>query len=382
MKLSWQPCSFLLCAGLIVGCGEQTGSTVSDTGTPASETSAAPAPVADSDSTPAAGPQDTLLEGIELEDPAEYAGIKGAYEAAPTDSEAIQNYVGTLLNFAWAHAQRGAIDRSDESLTRAGKILLKAADDKVELPVLPESSLQAEVLYGYACVLGKTGNATESLAVLNRAVEVGFENLPMIKSDKDLAAVRELADFDTQVGVWEKHFEELKKKREEALVQHAKEDLANGETFPFDFDLTDVDGKPIRLADLKGRVCIIDIWGTWCPPCREEVPSFVKLQDEYGKYGLQVIGLNDERGPSEEANINTIKNFMADKSMNYRCALISEEVMAQLPEFKGYPTTLFVDHHGKVRLTAFGYHEYGYLKTVVEALLTERTLEARGTATN
>ena len=137
----------------------------------------------------------------------------------------------------------------------------------------------------------------------------------------------------------------------------------------------------MRFADLKGRVAIVDVWGTWCPPCRQEIPNFVKLQDKYGEFGFQVIGLNSERGPSDQANTDTVKNFMADNSMNFPCALISDEVMAQLPEFQGFPTTLFIDHHGKVRLSVVGFHEYGYLKTVVEALLTEQSIEGRA-ATN
>ena len=382
MKLSWQHFGLLLCGSLIVGCSDAATSTVADNGGSAAPAAAAPTPAPTSAEKPApVVPGDPLLEGIDLEDPAEFGQIKSAYESAPTDADAIQSYVGTLLNFAWAHANRGDSEKSDASIIRAGGILQKAARDKVELPVLPESSLQAQVFYGYSCVLAKQGKAAESLTVLDQAISVGFENMPMIKEDKDLAAVRELPAFEEKVAAWEARFEALKKQRAEALVRQAKEDLAAGEGFEFDFDVTDINGRQINLAALKGRVCVVDIWGTWCPPCRQEVPGFVKLQDQYGKYGLQIVGLNDERGPSEEANIATVKNFSDNNSMNYPCALVSEEIMEQLPEFKGYPTTLFIDHHGKVRMTAFGYHEYGYIETVVKSLLTELHKE-RGTATN
>lgn len=379
MKLSWQHYGLLLCGSIIVGCSDAATSTVADGGSPAPSASA-PAPASPAPAAPAA-PSDPLLEGIELEDPSEFTQIKSAYEQAPTDVEAVQNYVGTLLNFAWAHANRGDSAKSDASIERAGKILQKAARDKVEVPVLPESSLQAQIFYGYSCVLAKQGKAAESLNVLDQAISVGFENLQMIKGDEDLESVRSLPEFETKVAAWEAHFEAVKQERAEALVRQAKDDLKGGEGFPFKFELTDVNGQKINLESLKGRVCVVDIWGTWCPPCRQEVPGFVKLQDEYGKYGLQIVGLNDERGPSEEANVATVKNFIDNNSMNYPCALVSEEIMEQLPEFKGYPTTLFIDHHGKVRLTAFGYHEYGYIETVVKSLLTELHKE-RGTATN
>jgi thiol-disulfide isomerase/thioredoxin len=380
MKRSWPMYSLLLCGSVMIGCGETTDSAVSDT-TPA----AAPAAGA-----VAEAPSDPLLVGIEFDDPKEYSNALAAYQAKPTDSAAVEAYAGTLLSMAWAHAQGGNAAMSDESLTRGGKLLLKAHADGVKLPVAPESTLQAEILYGYACVLGKQKQGKESLTLLGKAVEVGFSNAQMLKTDKDLEVTRTLPGYETQLVAWEAHFAELQKQYEAQLVEKAKTDLAAGETFPFDFQLVDVNGKLIKLsdfkvgnsADAKGQVCVVDIWGTWCPPCRQEVATFVKLQDKYGKYGFQMIGLNDERGGSEEANISTVKNFMANTSMNYPCAMIKPEVMEQLPDFQGFPTTLFIDHHGKVRLKAFGFHEYKYMEAVVHTLMTEQAREFQAAATN
>ena len=368
MKRSWQILSLLLCGSVVIGCGETTEQTAADA-TP------------DTGATKTAVPADPLLEGIEFDDPEEYPRAKAAYEAARTDVQAVQSYVEILLSMAWAHAQGGNAELSNEALSLAGQIVLKAGDDGVALPVAPESTLQAEVLYGYACVLGKQKKSQDSLNALAKAVYAGFSNVQLLKTDTDLASVRELPEYATQLAAWEAHFAELRKQYEAALVENAKNDLATGEGFPFDFQLSDVNGKALNLSDFKGRICVVDIWGTWCPPCRQEVPLFVKLQDKYGKYGFQVIGLNDERGVSPEANLTTVKEFMANTSMNYPCAMITEEVMQQLPEFQGFPTTLFIDHHGKVRLKAFGFHEYQYMETVVETLLREQSAEARN-ATN
>ncbi len=383
MKRSWPMYSLLLCGSVMIGCGDAVDSAVSET-TPSS----APAPAAAAPAVEA--PTDPLLVGIEFDDPQEYANALTAYESQPTDIAAVETYAGTLLSMAWAHAQGGNAELSDEALIRAGQVVLKAQAAGVKLPVAPESSLQAEILYGYACVLGKTKQGADSLAALGKAVDVGFSNVQMLKTDKDLEFTRTLPEYKSQLVAWEAHFAKLKAEYEAKLVEKAKTDLKEGQTFPFDFKLIDVNDKPITLSDLKagnsanpkGQVSVVNIWGTWCPPCRQEVASFVKLQDKYGKYGFQMIGLNDERGVSAEANLSTVKNFMANNSMNYPCAMITPEVMEQLPEFQGFPTTLFIDHHGKVRLKAFGYHEHKYMETVVHQLMTEQAREFQNTATN
>lgn len=377
MKVSWKLSGLALCSGIIIGCG--------DSGEPAATTDAQATPAVETETTSAAAAPavklDSVIQGLEAEFedlPGEFSEIKAAYDKAPTDTEAVQSYVGTLLNLGMMHAQRGNDARSEEALTRAGQVLVKAEDAGVEFP---DGTLRPTVHYGYACVLGKQGDAATALKLLNKAIETGFTNMQMLKSDEDLKAVRELPEYEQQLTAWEGHFEEVRKRNEELQKEHAKEALAKGESFPFNFDLVDVHGKPLKKDEYKGRVCIVDIWATWCGPCRQEVPSFVKLQDKYGQYGFQMIGLNQENGPSEEAKAGIVKNFMANNSMNYPCALITEDVLSQVPNLQGFPTTLFIDHHGNVRLKSVGFHDYTYMATVVEELLKEQAAE-RSAATN
>lgn len=365
----------------MLGCGDSGESVVQDDA-PKQESAGTPNGAPAPEKQPEAAPLDPIIKDLvsEFEDlPGEFAEIKTAYEANGGDTGAVQNYVGTLLNLAMMHAQRGREEQSMEGLARAGNALLKAEAAGVEFP---KSDLRPTVHYGYACVLAKQGTPEEALKLLNRAVETGFTNMPMLKGDEDLASVRELPAYESQLAAWETHFEELKKRNEELQKEHAKEALAKGEGFPFKFELVDVNGKPLSLEAYKGRVCIVDIWATWCGPCRQEIPSFVKLQDKYKKYGFQMIGLNAENGPSENAKTDIVKNFMADNSMNYPCALITDEVLNQVPELKGYPTTLFIDHRGTIRLQSVGYHDYTYMATVVEELLKEQAADARSAATN
>jgi cytochrome c biogenesis protein CcmG, thiol:disulfide interchange protein DsbE len=62
-----------------------------------------------------------------------------------------------------------------------------------------------------------------------------------------------------------------------------------------DFAATDLDGNPVRLADLAGEVVLLNIWATWCAPCREEMPSMQRLYDKMGPQGLHVIAVSVDR---------------------------------------------------------------------------------------
>lgn len=157
----------------------------------------------------------------------------------------------------------------------------------------------------------------------------------------------------------------------ERALASARKDLEAGETYPFTFAGTDIEGNEQSLEALVGKVVIVDFWGTWCPPCRAEIPSFVELQDKYGEQGFQMIGLNYERKESEEENVKAVLDFAKEFSMNYPCILSDEQTRAQVPNFRGYPTTLFIDRSGKVRMTVVGLHEFAYLEAVVNVLLAE-----------
>ncbi|MEP3481781.1 MAG: TlpA disulfide reductase family protein [Fuerstiella sp.] len=383
MDIRWKLPSLLLIGSLAVGCGDTADTAPSANSTVAAPTTTTPAPAA-AQAQVAEKPVDPLLAGLEFDDPEEFPKARSVYEANRSDVAAVEDYAGILLGVAYAHAQGGNAEQSNKALSLGGEVIMTALQSGVPIKTLnteEQNAVPAELLYGYACVLSRDEQAVKSLDVLNKAISVGFSNQQVLDNDTDLVAVRALPEYAAAKAQWLVRFEALKQKHIDALIVQAKEDLKTQESFDFDFQLTNVDGTAINLDDFKGQVRIVDIWGTWCPPCREEVPIFVKLQDKYNKYGLQVIGLNDERGPSPDANIQTVKNFMQNASVNYPCAIVTPEVVEQVPDFGGFPTTLVIDHTGKVRLKAFGFHEFEYFDTVVRELLTEAT-RARAANTN
>ena len=143
------------------------------------------------------------------------------------------------------------------------------------------------------------------------------------------------------------------------------------QSFDFSFALPDLEGNTVSLANFKGKVVIVDVWGTWCPPCRMEIPHFVELQKKYRDAGLEIVGINYERVPADQWR-DTIKKFVEENGVTYTCVIGDAATQQSIPNFNAYPTTLFVDRAGKVRQTLVGAHELSVLEGIVGPLLAER----------
>ena len=143
-----------------------------------------------------------------------------------------------------------------------------------------------------------------------------------------------------------------------AMAAEAEEDLkANG----FEFEYPDLDGNPVTLDDarFKGKVVLIDIWGTWCPPCRREAPSLAKLDERFRARGLEIVGIAFER-TDPEAGVGKIRNFMAEHGATYT-ALIGgriKDARVTLPRTisrLGYPAVIIMNRAGEVEMVEAGF---------------------------
>lgn len=80
-------------------------------------------------------------------------------------------------------------------------------------------------------------------------------------------------------------------------------------------ELKDIEGKPFKLSDYSGKVVVVNLWATWCGPCRVEIPELIKLSEEYKARGVEVIGLTSE-DPVDDAAL--VKDFVAKQKITYR----------------------------------------------------------------
>lgn len=77
-----------------------------------------------------------------------------------------------------------------------------------------------------------------------------------------------------------------------------------------DFSLPDINGKLRHISEWDGRVIVLNFWATWCPPCMQEIPEFMALQDKYAKQDLQFVGIALQ-------NTEEVTEFVKDKGINY-----------------------------------------------------------------
>ena len=160
-------------------------------------------------------------------------------------------------------------------------------------------------------------------------------------------------------------------KSESEYVVAFQRKLSSFDSFPFDFSVATLTGAKLRKSDFVGRVLIVDIWATWCPPCRAEIPSFVELQTKYRELGLSIVGVNYEQADSTKEAIASIRSFIAKQPINYPLALGNESIKNQIPDFRGFPTTLFIDGTGRVRMKLVGKHSTQVIEAYIALLLSE-----------
>ena len=116
-----------------------------------------------------------------------------------------------------------------------------------------------------------------------------------------------------------------------------------------DVEFVSVDGSTVRLSTYRGRVVLLNFWGTWCPPCRVEIPHLVRAQEKLAELGGTVIAPAVGSGSPEE-----ILAFAAEAGINYPIWIVSDAVAVTRFGAPGYPFTMLIGPDGVVRRTYIG----------------------------
>ena len=140
-----------------------------------------------------------------------------------------------------------------------------------------------------------------------------------------------------------------------------------------DLKLKDLDGKEVSLADLKGKVVLVNFWATWCDPCRVEIPWLIEMQAKYGSRGFTVVGVAmDDEGKSAVAPFVEKERFDVNGQqlpMSYPIWLGSDEAADQFGGILGYPTSFLISKDGKQVEKYQGLLNYDQLVKDIESQL-------------
>jgi thiol-disulfide isomerase/thioredoxin len=130
------------------------------------------------------------------------------------------------------------------------------------------------------------------------------------------------------------------------------------------YQLADLDGAPVRLADLRGKAVWINFFASWCPPCQSETPILRDLADEYRDRGLVVIGIS-----VRESDVANVAAYAAKYQLGYTIAPDFTGLIFDLYHPPGLPTHIFVGPDGRVRSFVLAPLNLASARAQVEAIL-------------
>lgn len=111
-----------------------------------------------------------------------------------------------------------------------------------------------------------------------------------------------------------------------------------------DFELQTLDGQTFRLSEQQGRPVILNLWASWCLPCRTEMPALQQVHETYGEQGLFVIGLNT----TYQDSLVDVQQFVGDFGLSFPILLDMDNRAGRLYRLNALPTTFFIRADGTI----------------------------------
>ncbi|MEP6922837.1 MAG: TlpA disulfide reductase family protein [Pyrinomonadaceae bacterium] len=142
-------------------------------------------------------------------------------------------------------------------------------------------------------------------------------------------------------------------------------------------ELKTLDGKNIKISDFKGKVVLINLWATWCGPCRMEIPELIKISEDMKGQGVEIIGMTavDDRGNNE----NSVKAFVKEQNVPYQIIWGSDDVTEELSNLGNFsiPASFVLNRDGEVTAIFRGFNPkrtpQSVRKSLEDALLNNQS---------
>ena len=135
-----------------------------------------------------------------------------------------------------------------------------------------------------------------------------------------------------------------------------------------DISMRNADGKKIKLSDFKGKVILLNFWGTWCPPCRGEMPDLDKVYKEYKDAGVLILAANVQ-GVSREVSVKGVKEWFAKKGYSMPLVFVEAKDASSMYGINAFPTSFFINPEGRVEFYQPGALKEEQMKKALEFIL-------------
>ncbi|HUJ12296.1 MAG TPA: TlpA disulfide reductase family protein [Thermoanaerobaculia bacterium] len=136
------------------------------------------------------------------------------------------------------------------------------------------------------------------------------------------------------------------------------------------YDATLLDGTPLKLQSEKGNVVLLNVWATWCGPCRFEIPELEAMHQKYAAKGFRVIGVS-----VDDTGVAGVKQFVAENKITYPIAVDADGRVATILSTTVLPTTVIIGRDGRIlwrKIGAMMPNEIPSVDSVVEQALAKK----------
>ena len=133
-----------------------------------------------------------------------------------------------------------------------------------------------------------------------------------------------------------------------------------------DAELRAVTGAPIKLSSYSGKVLVVNLWATWCGPCRLETPELIKLHKEFRSQGVEVVGLSTE---NPDASAEAVRQFVQDFNVDYRVGWATSDVAITLMQGRdAIPQSFVISRSGRILKRFVGFNQVATPPQIREAI--------------
>jgi peroxiredoxin len=141
---------------------------------------------------------------------------------------------------------------------------------------------------------------------------------------------------------------------------------SRGPTLAPDFAAPDLSGQAVSLAALRGKVVVVNVWATWCPPCRQEMPSMQRLAAHFRGRDFQLLAVSQDEDGKEK-----VEAFARELGLSFPVLLDPQRQVGERFGVWGYPETFIIDRNGYVVERVIGPREWDSPESLaqIEALI-------------